>query len=552
MSFTSFLSSYLNLNLLIIVGFCSLLIFDFTLAKLKKTDSSEDALRRHNWMIVLVFVFGCLHVVIPQSDFFQPAVKVWSAQSLQTFASDYEATEGRVFLGLPSGSESSSLKATFGDVIEVTGVLFFSLIAIGFFLLGRDLIRLHRISRRSFLLRKTGRVRVFASEEVRVPFSYWLPWCACVVMPSGLIERPLDYKIALAHELQHHRRGDTQWIFVLWGLRLICVFNPAIHFWSRWIMEIQEFACDEALIGQRRFKSQAYARCLIEVAQTAIEQKGAPVCATGLTFLNERNLLKRRIERMFLISKESNHRVPSKSYGYMAMVLVAVLMAVTAYGSKGLVQDRRVSLTQARAMVAVAQSAQANPSGSSFQAIPIVVNDLVLKQLNRYIGTPEGREFMRQALARLANHRHMVSEALEKYQVPMEILALPIIESGYRNFAQGEISQTNKSAGIWQFIPQTARNYGLRVDIQKDERLDTALLTDAAMRYLQANNLRFKDWQLSLMAFNMGENAVQRAMIDLDTRDAWTLIRNGREGDKDYLAKFMAAVLIMRNPDSVQ
>jgi membrane-bound lytic murein transglycosylase D len=114
------------------------------------------------------------------------------------------------------------------------------------------------------------------------------------------------------------------------------------------------------------------------------------------------------------------------------------------------------------------------------------------------------------------------------------------------------VSQTNKSAGIWQFIPQTARNYGLRVDAQKDERLDMALLTDAAMRYLQANNLRFKDWQLALMAYNMGENAVQKAMVDLDTRDAWTLIRNGREGDKDYLAKFMAAVLIMRNPDSVE
>jgi hypothetical protein len=50
----------------------------------------------------------------------------------------------------------------------------------------------------------------------------------------------------------------------------------------------------------------------------------------------------------------------------------------------------------------------------------------------------------------------------------------------------------------------------------------------------------------------MGENAVQKAMTDLDTRDAWTLIRNGREGDKAYLAKFMAAVLIMRNPDSVE
>jgi beta-lactamase regulating signal transducer with metallopeptidase domain len=66
----------------------------------------------------------------------------------------------------------------------------------------------------------------------------------------------------------------------------VCVLNPAIYFWNRWIYEIQEFACDEALIGRRRVNSQAYARCLVEVAQTAIVQKKrAPVCATGLTFL---------------------------------------------------------------------------------------------------------------------------------------------------------------------------------------------------------------------------------------------------------------------------
>ena len=250
---------------------------------------------------------------------------------------------------------------------------------------------------------------------------------------------------------------------------------------------------------------------------------------------------------MFSTKTSTVNRKISVSVG----ICLALLMSGVAYASKGLVQDRRVSMAQAKAMAARAQaSAQLSAGGST--GMPVVVNDLVLKQLNRYIGTPEGREFMRSALARMENHKSMVGDHLEKYGVPAEILALPIVESGYQNLAQGAGSPTNKSAGLWQFIPQTARNYGLRVDTQKDERLDTLMLTDAAMRYLQANNLRFKDWHLSLMAYNMGENAVQKAMTDLDTRDAWTLIRNGREGDKDYLAKFVAAVLIMRNPDSVE
>ena len=130
-------------------------------------------------------------------------------------------------------------------------------------------------------------------------------------------------------------------------------------------------------------------------------------------------------------------------------------------------------------------------------------------------------------------------------------MAVPIIESGYQNLTEKD-NQSMKAAGIWQFIPETARNYGLRVDRKTDERLDVNLLTDAAMRYLQSNHLRFKDWQLSALAYNMGEDAVQKGMDALGSRDAWTLIRNGYEGDKDYLPKLMAAILIMRNPDSVQ
>jgi membrane-bound lytic murein transglycosylase D len=101
------------------------------------------------------------------------------------------------------------------------------------------------------------------------------------------------------------------------------------------------------------------------------------------------------------------------------------------------------------------------------------------------------------------------------------------------------------------FIAPTARNYGLRVDSQADERLNPARLTDAAMRYLKSNNLMFRDWLLAILAYNAGERAVSQAIHATGSRDAWTLVRRGYESDKDYLAKVMAAVLIMKNPDSV-
>lgn len=424
------------------------------------------------------------------------------------------------------------------QVTVVWMILGFILFVCGGLFISHDLRTLLKIKRRSFLLRRVGNVRVLLNDDIHVPFSYWLPGQANVVIPTALAERHEDFKMAIAHELQHHRHGDTRWVYAMWGLKLVCIINPAIYFWNKWIAEIQEFACDETLVDQNKVESQAYARCLVEVAQTAIQQKRVPVCATGLTFLVERNLLHRRIEKMF---SESSSKI-SKSISVAVGLLIATIMGATAYAANGLVQDRRVTMNQAKEMAVQAQN------GTEF---PVVVNDLVLKQLNRYIGTPEGREFMRDSLARMENHKVVVGEALKKYGVPVEIMAVPIIESGYQNLSE-QSNRSVKAAGIWQFIRQTARNYGLRVNEKVDDRLDISLLTDAAMRYLQANNLRFNDWHLSALAFNMGEGNVQKAMETTGSRDAWTLIRAGHQGDKDYLPKLMAAILIMKNPESVR
>lgn len=536
MSLAQVLSTYLNMNLLILIGFANLALFSFALKKTGFRLGSGTELKLHYIVMLVVLGLTAIHPLLPRAEVFPPAAKVWSAQSIKSFGEDYAAPDKGGYLSLPTPIGTSTIQA---DQVALTwAILGAVLLLMGGLFISRDLCVLLKITRNSFLIRQVGRVRVLVNDDIQVPFSYWLPGQANVVLPSGFLGRRKEYKMAIAHEIQHHRHGDTRWVYVMWGLKLVCIINPAIHLWNRWISEIQEFACDETLVDQNKVESQAYARCLVEVAQTAIDQKHVPVCATGLTFLIERNLLHRRIERMFSESSTKIGRSTSIAVG----VIIAFIMGATAYASNGLVQDRRVNMTQAKVMAARAQT----ESGFT-----VVVNDLVLKQLNRYIGTPEGREFMRDSLARMETYKVLVGDYLKKYGVPAEIMAVPIIESGYQNLTEKH-NQSMKAAGIWQFIPETARNYGLRVDRKTDERLDVNLLTDAAMRYLQSNHLRFKDWQLSALAYNMGEDAVQKGMDALGSRDAWTLIRNGYEGDKDYLPKLMAAILIMRNPDSVQ
>jgi hypothetical protein len=249
-----------------------------------------------------------------------------------------------------------------------------------------------------------------------------------------------------------------------------------------------------------------------------------------------RQLLKRRIEKML-------GKIPIQLKWQINLIVVILIMGMMisiAFASKGAIQDRRITEAQALKMAENAES------GSGF---PVVVNDLVLRELNSYLGTPEGREFIKTSLERMKNYRKGIEEKIEEYGVPMEFLAIPLIESGYQNLEQ----TTNKvrGAGIWMFIPSTARDFGIKVDDDVDERLNADILTDAAMRYLLANKLRFNDWQLSVLAYNIGEKNVQETIVKTCSRDAWDIAREFYPEDKNYYAKFMAAVIIMKNPGAV-
>jgi membrane-bound lytic murein transglycosylase D len=130
----------------------------------------------------------------------------------------------------------------------------------------KDLQWVTRVKRNSFLLKRVGRVHLFLNEQISVPFSCWWPGHIGIVIPTTFVLKPDDFRIAVKHELQHHRHGDTYWVYVMWGLKLFYLLNPEIYFRTKWISELQEFACDEALVDQNKVESQAYAHCLVAVA----------------------------------------------------------------------------------------------------------------------------------------------------------------------------------------------------------------------------------------------------------------------------------------------
>jgi membrane-bound lytic murein transglycosylase D len=136
---------------------------------------------------------------------------------------------------------------------------------------------------------------------------------------------------------------------------------------------------------------------------------------------------------------------------------------------------------------------------------------------NRYW---RGREDnLRRALDRLGQIRPVLEGILESEGLPKSLVAVVLVES-----AADPLALSPKEArGLWQIIPATARQYGLTVGAQRDDRIHTERATRAAARLLRDLYEEFHDWPLTLAAYNAGKQAVERAVQKSRADDFWTL-----------------------------
>jgi membrane-bound lytic murein transglycosylase D len=518
MSFVTLLNSYLTFNFLLAFGF---VFFSF----LKVRASLK--LKLQYFTISLFAFMSLIQPLLPRPAFTNSTIKVWAAGSMDEVGPEM-SSEPTSIVTIDTLNSPQILSHHFSHIfLSLLGVCFL----LGIILLYRELLSLNKFKTKAMSLRTFGKVKLLIGEEIKVPFSYWIPGSYYSFFPTSLLNHPGDFKVALYHELQHHRQLDTVWVYPLLLIRCLCFINPFAHLLVRQVNETQELSCDEVLIETKNISITQYTGCLLRVAQTIVSRNDEPVCAAGLCFNKGRHILKRRIQMM-----NDKYSPSGKWTKGMVTGLVTVFVTMTAFGSRNFVQDRKVTQAEAKALV---DKASLNTN------FPIVLNDQVLAQLNRYLGTPEGRNFMKASLKRKQDFDSIIQKITQNYANPNELNAIPIPESGYQNLpARGKVS----SAGLWMFIPATARNYGMKIKDGVDERLDITKETDAAHRYLQSNNEKFKDWLLAIFAYNVGEQAVERGIKKYGTRDPWELSKHIR-GDKDYMSKVMASIIIMKNPE---
>jgi membrane-bound lytic murein transglycosylase D len=156
------------------------------------------------------------------------------------------------------------------------------------------------------------------------------------------------------------------------------------------------------------------------------------------------------------------------------------------------------------------------------------------------------RETMKQYLARAQTYLPMVKAMAGENGVPEDISYLFLLESG----ANPEARSPANALGMWQFMPDTARSYGLRVDSWVDERLDPKKSTKAAITYLKDLYGMFGCWRLALSAYNSGENKLNKVLCqeDADEYDAICSSRRLKRETKEFFPRFQAIAHIAKNP----
>jgi hypothetical protein len=187
-------------------------------------------------------------------------------------------------------------------------------------------------------VREVGDISIRISESLQIPFSVLLGRRAYVILPSSLVERSRDFRVAILHELQHHRNRDTAWAFTIEILLCLFYLNPFLYLWKREISNLQEFSCDEILIGRRKIAPHEYGSCLVRVAEAALNNRamfaGTACMAAGVQqSSHSQSSLRRRIEMFHHYQSRQNTRL-QKSVSVALGTLVLSTTLALAYGSE--------------------------------------------------------------------------------------------------------------------------------------------------------------------------------------------------------------------------
>jgi len=177
--------------------------------------------------------------------------------------------------------------------------------------------------------------------------------------------------------------------------------------------------------------------------------------------------------------------------------------------------------------------------------IPIDTENSLVEKYIRLYTEGKRKEAIAEALERSGRYREMILGVLEEYDLPRELVYLPVVESLYKVNAYSRAH----AVGLWQLMETTARKLGLAINYWIDERRDPEKSTRAALKFLKDLHTWFNDWHLALAAYNRGQGGIGRDLKFSKAVDFNQLVEREalpRETE-NFVPKFMACVIIGEN-----
>jgi peptidoglycan lytic transglycosylase D len=172
------------------------------------------------------------------------------------------------------------------------------------------------------------------------------------------------------------------------------------------------------------------------------------------------------------------------------------------------------------------------------------LNPLIQQYINYYQG--RGRSTMESGLRRSGVYMKLAREIFSQEGVPVDITWLGQVESAWRPRAVSWAA----ASGLWQFVPSTGRQYGLRQTAWIDERNSFEQATRASARYLKSLATRYNgNWELAMAAYNTGAGNVDRAIARAGTANFWMIYPYIVQETRNYVPNILATILIAKNPE---
>ncbi len=181
---------------------------------------------------------------------------------------------------------------------------------------------------------------------------------------------------------------------------------------------------------------------------------------------------------------------------------------------------------------------------------PEGVSNATLKSAARRIRFQLGQaDRFREGLERAGQWLPHIHQSLQAHRVPLELDALPHVESSYNPAAYSQVG----AAGLWQFTRSTGRLF-LRVDNVIDERMDPFASSVAAARLLRSNYDTLGSWPLAITAYNHGVGGMKRAVSKLGTDDIAVITAKYKSrtfgfASRNFYTEFLAALEVDRNAE---